>query len=177
MKTIIASILFAVLMISCENKKTEETVLTNDFPDEISKDTISNFHCYQFTNGKDTIQLKYQQKGNEIEGWMHYNFYEKDGSIGEIEGVMAGDTLKLEYEFLSEGMLSEQQVYFLKKDRKLYRGSGEMKMSKDSVMNYIQPNQLNFEDTTPLDHLGNCADDFISFKNFDFYKQEKEKLD
>lgn len=171
-------ILFAlVFCLSCDTKKEQEAVLTTDLPEDISKDSISNFHCYQFTNGKDTIQIRYQQEADEIEGWMRYDFYEKDGSIGEIDGKIMGDTLKLEYEFLSEGLLSEQQVYFLKKDGKLYRGSGDMKMSKDSVMEYIQPKQLNFEDTTPLEHLENCADDFISSKNVEFYKKEKEKWD
>lgn len=177
MKTSILIALILILFLSCDSKKEQKVVLTNDFPEEVLNDTISNFHCYQFSNGKDTIQIQYQQEGLEIEGWMRYNFFEKDGSVGEIEGIMTGDTLKLEYDFLSEGMLSEQQVYFLKKDGKLYRGFGEMKMSKDSVMNYVQTNQLNFEDTTPMEHLENCPNDFIQSKNIDFYKKEKEKLD
>ena len=171
----IATIL--ALCLSCDSKKEQEVVITNDSPEEVSNDTISDFHCYQFTNGKDTIQIRYQQEGHEIEGWMRYNFFEKDGSVGEIEGQMAGDTLKLEYVFMSEGLISEQQVYFLKKDGKLYRGSGEMEMSKDSVMKYMQPNKLNFEDTTPMAHLENCPNDFIQSKNIEFYKKEKEKLD
>ena len=177
MKFSILIVTILALCVSCDSKKEQEVVLTTDSPEEVSKDTISNFHCYQFTNGKDTIQIRYQQDGDEIEGWMRYNFYEKDGSVGEVEGKIAGDTLKLEYDFLSEGMLSEQQVYFLKKDGKLYQGSGEMEMSKDSVMKYIQPKKLNFDDTTPMEHLENCPNDFIQSKNIEFYKKEKEKLD
>ncbi len=177
MKFSILIVTILALCVSCDSKKEQEVVLTTDSPEEVSKDTISNFHCYQFTNGKDTIQIRYQQDGDEIEGWMRYNFFEKDASVGEVEGKIAGDTLKLEYDFLSEGMLSEQQVYFLKKDGKLYQGSGEMEMSKDSVMKYIQPKKLNFDDTTPMEHLENCPNDFIQSKNIEFYKKEKEKLD
>src|SRR5690606_8662569 len=120
-------------------------------------------HCYLFENGKDTIKLTYQQEGNDIEGWMNYDFYEKDGSIGKIEGEISGDTLKLEYEFLSEGMLSEQEVYFLKKDNhKLYRGSGEMKMTSDSILVYSNPKEIKFSDNTPLGELKNCPSDFIN---------------
>lgn len=173
MKTIIASIFLAVLMISCENKKPEQTVLSTDqtTDPEVLQTTA---HCYLFTNGKDSIRLRYIQENDEIDGWMNYDFFEKDGSIGEIDGKFFGDTLKLEYEFMSEGMISEQQIYFLKKDGKLYRGAGDMKMDNDSTMVYSNPKEIKFDDTTPLSHLDNCPDNFIKKESIDMYKKVSE---
>lgn len=170
MKIIIASIFTAVLMISCENKKTDETVISTEQQSnpEVAQ---TKSHCYLFTNGKDSISLSYTQENDEIDGWMNYNFFEKDGSIGEIDGKFFGDTLKLEYEFMSEGMISEQQVYFLKKDGKLYRGAGDMKTDNDSMMVYSDPKQIKFDDTTPLSHLDNCPENFIKQQSIDMYKK------
>lgn len=177
MKLIIASIFFAVLMISCENKKEEQTILTNDFTEKESEVLQPTAHCYLFTNGKDSIRLSYTQENDEIDGWMNYDFFEKDGSTGEVDGRFFGDTLKLEYEFMSEGMISEQQVYFLKKDGKLYRGAGNMKSDNDSMMVYSNPKQIKFDDTTPLSHLDNCPENFINKESMDFYKKESERMD
>ncbi len=154
-------IILTFFVFSC-NSKSEKPDETMIIPAEETT-PISSDHCYLFSNGKDSIRLSFQQKGNEIKGWMNYDFYEKDGSIGEIEGEAFGDTLKLEYKFLAEGTLSEQEVYFLKKDNyKLYRGSGEMKMTNDSILVYSNPNEIKFSDYTPLSELKNCPEGFIN---------------
>lgn len=166
---------FAVLMLSCENKK-EGLQSTIEFPNGEAERVELNSHCYLFTNGKDSIRLSYKQENDEIDGWMNYDFFEKDGSIGEIEGKFFGDTLKLEYEFTSEGMISEQQVYFLKKDGKLYRGAGEMNMDDDSTMVYSVPKQIKFDETTPLSHLENCPENFIQQKDKDLYQKIQREI-
>lgn len=177
MKTIFASLFFTVLFICCESKE-KKTVPVSDLPGKKKENPTTSNHCYLFANERDTIKLSYLQKGNKIEGWMNYDFYEKDGSIGEVEGEISGDTLKLEYDFLSEGMISEQQVYFLKKGNyKLYRGSGEMRMTDDSVMVYSRPGEINFSDNMPLGELKNCPVNFINSAYQKFYIEEKEKQD
>lgn len=170
MKAIFISMFMAVLMISCENKKQEDVVISNT-PEKEETDLNPSLHCYLFTNGKDSISLSYTQENDEVEGWMNYNFYEKDGSIGEIEGKFFGDTLKLEYEFMSEGMFSEQEVYFLKKDGKLYRGGGELKNTNDSTVVYANPKQINYNDMTPVSHQDNCTENFIKKESIDRYKK------
>jgi len=176
MKTIIASIFLAVLVISCENKK-EQIPTTTELPNGNPEIVELTSYCYLFTNGKDSIRLSYTQENDEVDGWMNYDFFEKDASIGEIDGKFFGDTLKLEYEFMSEGMISEQQVYFLKKDGKLYRGAGDLKTNNDSMMVYADPKQIKFDDTTPLSHLDNCPENFMKKESMDFYKKEAEKRD
>ena len=177
MKVLIASIFFAVLMLSCENKKEQTPITTTELPNGSPEVVAPTLHCYMFTNGKDSISLSYTQENDEIDGWMNYDFFEKDGSIGEIDGKFFGDTLKLEYEFMSEGMISEQQVYFLKKDGKLYRGAGDMKTNNDSMMVYSDPKQIKFDDTTPLSHLDNCPENFMKKESIDTYKKVSEKRD
>lgn len=167
---------FALAISSCENKKENEISNENEMPEKDSVSVVQNQNnCYLYTNGKDSIQLQYSLHENEVEGWMVYNFFEKDGSFGEIDGLISGDTLKLEYEFMSEGMLSEQEVFFLKKGNQLFRGFGDMKMNLDSMMVYSQPKLIQFEDTTPMTELANCAEDFIDPKTKSFYKSEEEK--
>lgn len=172
----ISILLFFGVFLGCQNQKEQENTIEKEFPEQDSVSVKENIsQCYLFENGKDSIQLKFDLHENEVKGWMVYNFFEKDGSFGEIDGEFSGDTLKLEYAFLSEGMLSEQEVYFLKKGNQLFRGFGEMKMDVDSTMVYIQPNQISFEDTTPLTSMANCAEDFIDPKTIAFFKKEEEK--
>ncbi|MGB6084086.1 hypothetical protein [Moheibacter sp.] len=143
---------------------------------ETENKEMTSFHCYQFTNGKDSISLHYQRDGNEIKGWMNYDFFEKDGSIGEVEGEISGDTLKLEYKFLAEGTISEMEVFFLKRDNyKLYRGSGEMVMTNDSVMIYSNPFEIKFTDNMPLGELKNCSEDLIKQSDKKFYMEFKSR--
>src|SRR5690606_13798050 len=86
LKNLLFLLLFGLLC-SCQNQKEQQDILKEDL---VEKDSIATAeklaHCYLFENGKDTIKLTYQQEGNDIEGWMNYDFYEKDGSIGKIEG-------------------------------------------------------------------------------------------
>ena len=178
MKNLIIAGLVGISLVisSCDLKKENEIVIENEMPENDSITVVQNEkNCYLFTNGKDSIQLQFTQRENELDGWMVYNFFEKDGSFGEIDGVITGDTLKLEYEFMSEGMLSEQEVYFLKKGNQLFRGFGEMKMDQDSMMVYSDVKSIQFEDTTPMTGLEKCTDDFIDPKTIEFYKSEEAK--
>lgn len=164
------------LLCSCQNQKEQQEILAEESAEKDSIATAEKLaHCYLFENGKDTIQLRYNLHENEVKGWMVYNFFEKDGSFGEIDGEFFGDTLKLDYEFLSEGKLSEQKIYFLLNQGKLYRGSGDMKMDVDSTMVYTNPSQISFEDTTPLTDMEDCPEDFIDPTLIDFFKKEEER--
>lgn len=175
MKQIIALIFFGSIMTSCENKSENTPATTTELPNGNQEIAELTSHCFLFTNGKDSIRLSYTQENDEIDGWMNYDFFEKDGSVGEIDGKFFGDTLKLEYKFLSEGLISEQQVYFLKKDGKLFQGAGEMKMDNDSMMIYSNPKQIKFDDTTPLYHLDNCPENFIKQESIDFYRKNSDR--
>lgn len=164
------------LLCSCQNQKEQQELHVQDSEEKDSIETAKKLaHCYLFENGKDTIKMRYNLHKSEVKGWMIYNFFEKDGSFGKIDGEFYGDTLKLDYEFLSEGKFSEQTVYFLLNKGKLYRGSGEMRMDADSTMIYSDPAQISFEDKTPLTDMVDCPDDFIDPNLIDFFNKETEE--
>lgn len=167
----IFAFIFAVY--SCDSQA-EKTVEPTVIPSGETLD-LTSIHCYLYANGKDSIRLSYQQEGKEIKGWMNYDFYEKDGSIGEIEGEVFGDTLRVEFEFLAEGMLSQQEIFFLKKGGKLLRGAGNQEINSDSVWVYKNVRNLSFEDPTPLSELNTCPQDLINHADKEFYMKWKEK--
>lgn len=78
--------------------------------------------CYEWIVKKDTISLKVVQTGNMVTGELHYKWFEKDSNHGDIKGEMKGDTLIVDYTFMSEGMESVRKEFFLKKDGGLVIG-------------------------------------------------------
>lgn len=130
-------------------------------------------HCYIFTKNKDTIKLQIRKVDQKIQGWMVYRNHEKDGSFGEIDGEMHGDTMRLTYEFLSEGTLSKMEKYFLADKTKLILGEGAMYMSEDSILKYKNPSELNYKDETTFVMMKACADDFILEESKSFFVRFK----
>ncbi|MET3730617.1 hypothetical protein [Moheibacter stercoris] len=120
------------------------------------------YHCYIYAKNKDTIRLQIREIDKKIQGWMVYGFYEKDGAFGEVDGEQIGDTLKLTYEFLAEGVVSKMEKHFLKDKTVLSLGDGDMSMSEDSVFSYTNPSELNFQDETALVEMKSCPENFIS---------------
>lgn len=168
---ILLGIILSIVITGCKDQNEQQNVSGTDSYEKHDEAVEPKMHCYLFANGKDSIRLTYKQENDEVEGWMNYDFFEKDGSLGEVEGKFFGDTLKLEYEFMAEGMYSEQEVYFLKKDGKLYRGSGDTKNTSDSTVIYADSKQVRYDDPTPLSHLDNCPENFIKQESIDFYKK------
>lgn len=86
---------------------------------------VPQANCYQSINGGDTVYLKLEKFPAVVTGTIVYDFYEKDGNTGNIEGVMKGDTLLADYTFTSEGQQSVRQVAFLVGDTLVTEGYGE----------------------------------------------------
>jgi len=162
-----------IFLFGCNAK--EENANNGKTENEKQEAEISN-ECYRYTNGKDSILLSFQQKENQLEGWLNYNFYEKDNSIGKVKGQFSGDTLQMEYDFLSEGMISKQQIFFLKKENRLYRGIGHLKMIGDSLQIYSNKKEVDYNDYTPLEHLKQCPESFIKQENKELFMKIKEEM-
>jgi len=176
-KLLYLPMLIAIASCGNQEKNAAKIIEQPPIPEEILKNSEPELHCYLFSNGKDSIRLRYVREGNEVKGWMNYDFFEKDGSIGEIGGSYHADTLKIVYDFLAEGAISQQQIFFLKKDGKLIRGSGEQEMTEDSARIYKNPKNVRFDDPTPLQELEICPDNLIKAGDMEFYKKEKDRLD
>ena len=106
--------------------------------------------CYIRVIKRDTIVLHLQQNGTIVSGKMNFDNYEKDGSSGEVSGVIENNTVKLWYDFQSEGMHSVMELYFRVADSSLVQGIGPVASKTDtsyftdhSVITYPDDQLLN----------------------------------
>ncbi|NQX54614.1 hypothetical protein HQN86_13410 [Pedobacter panaciterrae] len=101
--------------------------------------------CYIYTKNRDTAKLKINTENDELTGDLSYSLFEKDSNKGTISGEVKGDTILAEYNFDSEGMRSTREVVFLKRDRKLYEGFGEVE-EKNGKTVFKDRSKLKFGD-------------------------------
>lgn len=134
------------LMAACNNEPKQSTKITTtaDSPKTAeNKIMIPASSCYTAVSGRDTFKLKVEVFPNVVTGKLLYDFYEKDGNNGELDGLIHGDTLLADYKFMSEGKLSARQVIFLLKDSTATEGYGDME-EKDGKMVFKNTNDITF---------------------------------
>lgn len=137
----------SVFLMNC-NKKTE-TVTPQVEPDstavaETVVDTLGpKSFCYMSVVGQDTVLASIDDNLGTITGKMSYKNHEKDSSKGDVTGFKSGDTLKLTYEFESEGTKSKRDIFFIQKDNTLIEGIGEQK-DDNGQMKYANENKINY---------------------------------
>lgn len=88
--------------------------------------------CYRKIHDRDSIRLRFESENGRMHGSMEFDNYQIDGSSGKIEGTIHGDTLKVWYDFHSEGMRSVREIYFLQKSDHLVRGIGDEIIRNDT---------------------------------------------
>lgn len=108
--------------------------------------------CYLRVMDRDTVALSIQQSGRSVTGKLSFDNFEKDGSTGRVDGTIDGDTLKLIYNFQSEGMHSVMEVYCKIVDRGLITGVGEVSVKSDTAY-YSNPGQLEYPESNKLGKL------------------------
>jgi hypothetical protein len=113
---------------SCRETKKTATIpaATDSSKTGEMKIMIPDTYCYSTTGSKDSLYLKLEKFPNVVAGKLIYKLYEKDTNTGDIDGVLHGDTLIADYNFLSEGKNSVRQVIFLIKDNTAREGYGQM---------------------------------------------------
>lgn len=143
MKKFIFSLCVASLVISCNKKNEVTNTSTVDssgvFVDEASatdSTLVTSTSCYMQVTGKDTLFAQIDDNLGTVTGKLHYKNFQKDSSFGDIMGSSSGDTIKVDYTFQSEGMLSTNEIWFLKKDGKLYEGIGEPDKTGERYADY-----------------------------------------
>ncbi len=135
MKKILFIVLIISLAVSCDKNSTE-TSSTNQTIDSLviipeSNEPIESSSlqtCYLEAINKDSVFITLEDNLGTITGKVRYKNFEKDSSSGDLIGNQNGDTLRLVYNFESEGVMSEREIYFLKKDGNLVEGIGEHKV-------------------------------------------------
>jgi hypothetical protein len=147
MKKLILLGSLSVFLMNCNKKK--ETVIPQVEPDstavtETVVDTLGpKSFCYMSVVGKDTVFASIDDNLGTITGKMSYKNHEKDSSKGDVSGFKSGDTLKLTYEFESEGTKSKRDIFFIQKDNILMEGIGDQK-NEDGQMKYANESKINY---------------------------------
>lgn len=135
MKKYILTSFTVLTIISCEKKSSEITDIQTTLPDSVvipenaepvASSTLQT--CYTGATGKDSVFISLDDNLGTITGKLRYENFEKDSSFGDVMGTQNGDTLKLNYTFQSEGMTSDREIYFLKKEGNLIEGIGDHKV-------------------------------------------------
>jgi hypothetical protein len=141
-RKILASV--AVLVLAACNKK-EEKLKPMPVP-EITQPApvVPQKTCYLWDNGKDSIAMTIAMNGNNANGELAYNFFEKDKSHGTFSGVFIGDTLFADYNFSAEGTKSIREIAFVRKGESMVEGHGEME-EKDKRQVFKDVKKLKFE--------------------------------
>jgi hypothetical protein len=143
-----------IALLSCEKKISEkistqnsvqDSVVVSENAEPIESSTLQS--CYLGISGKDSIMISLDDNLGTITGKMRYNNFEKDSSFGDIIGIKNGDTLKLNYTFQSEGLVSEREIYFLKKKDQLLEGIGDHKSDGNKDL-YANPSKLKYGTST-----------------------------
>ncbi len=134
--------LIGLSLLSCKKNEEPNVEATPEPPKE---ETVAD-ECYEFVEGKDTIQAHLMLRGENVTGDMAYKFFEKDKSSGPVVGTIKGDTLLVEYTFQSEGMQSVREVAFLRSENTLTEGLGEIE-EKDGKVILKNKQQLQFAGT------------------------------
>lgn len=144
---VLVLVVFSSLFFSC--KKIEPKVENTPIPLEIEAVTKE---CYEYIQGKDTIQANLLVQSKAVTGDLIYKIFEKDKNVGTIIGTISGDTLIANYTFISEGQKSEREVAFLRKNKSLIEGYGESEM-KDNKMIFKEKQKLNFTGNIVLNEI------------------------
>jgi len=122
--------------------------------------------CYLFATERDTVYLKLIVSDNgKVTGDLNYDFYERDGNTGFIEGEIRGDTLIADYTFLSEGLISVREVGFLLGDEQVIEGYGDVE-EKNGRMVFWHKDSLDFSNGLVMPKI-DC--DEIVQKNYDSF--------
>ena len=148
MKKVILLSLFSVFLLNC-NKKAEAPVADTASPDTAAStekivDTLNaKSFCYMGVTGKDTVFVSIDDNLGTITGKMASKNSEKDSNKGELSGFKSGDTLKLTYEFASEGKSgNKNDIYFLQTKDGLSEGIGDR--DPQTGTKYVNENKIKY---------------------------------
>lgn len=170
-------IIFALLLIaavSCTQRTSTSSEPTNEtVPAETVENIVSGKQCFLGVEGRDSVFLEMETNNNSFQGYLFYNRFESDSSIGEIQGTISGDTVKGVYTFMSEGMISVMDKYFLVKDGQLLEGFGELTQVNETTMAFTNPKDLVY-DGFKLKET-DCSSNFIPQSGKDMYHKVKNE--
>jgi len=105
--------------------------------------------CYQMILKRDTATLQLAVKDTTVTGDLRYDWYERDGNTGTLNGVLRNDRIYADYTFQSEGTTSVREVIFKIENGTLLQGFGNLKEEKGKVI-FQEPDNLQFQTANPF---------------------------
>lgn len=150
----------SLLLMNC-NKKIEanKTVADSDSITDTTTTAIdtlgSKSFCYLGVTGKDSVFVTIDDNLGTVTGKMRYKNTEKDSSKGDLAGFKSGDTLKLTYEFASEGTTSKRDIFFIQKGTTLLEGMGNQK-NENGGRKYADEKKVSYKDGQKFE-TADCA--------------------
>lgn len=144
----------SLFLMNCNKKvETNAPVTNTDSLTDTTQTVIDTLgpksYCYLGVTGKDSVFVSIDDNLGTVTGKMAYKNSEKDSSKGDLTGFKSGDTLKLTYEFASEGTKSKRDLFFLQKDGNLLEGIGNQK-DDNGVMKYADESKVSYKDGQKL---------------------------
>ena len=148
---IILLVVVSFTFLACKKEEKQET--TDEMKSEMPQEaTAASTECYEFVKGKDTISGTFLIQDNTVTGDLKYNLFQKDKNAGTITGTIIGDTLLADYSFISEGITSVRQIVFLRKNKTLTEGFGEIE-EKENKMVLKDLKKVNFTSGIVLNEI------------------------
>ncbi len=101
---------FPVIMIACQSAPSNQQ----------SAESEASAHCYRKVTGRDTFVLQLVVNDGDVKGVLEYDFHEKDGNTGTVDGALKDNIFRGTYHFKSEGVTSDRPVIFKMMGDQLY---------------------------------------------------------
>ena len=138
--------LLAVIVLSACAKKTEENQDTDADSTALSEsvNVENDANCFAYQAKGDSAFMKMTITDGVVAGDLSYALAEKDKNKGTIDGKLIGDTLLVNYKFMSEGVESTREAAFLKKGNDWVEGFGPVE-EKQGAMHFKDRSKLNFD--------------------------------
>ena len=132
----------AALLTACNAPEEKTTVITTPVVD---KQSIASGSCYRYAAQGDTVILTITNvdAGNQVTGKLVYRLKEKDKNEGSIAGSLKDNILVADYQFMSEGTISNRQVAFKLQDNAFTEGFGEI-TGQDGKIRFKNRDSLDF---------------------------------
>lgn len=105
--------------------------------------------CFLYVEGRDSIKLSLVTASGEVHGRLAYLFFEKDKSMGTLDGLLRGDTLFATYRFTAEGTFSIRELAFLRKGDTYLMGTGEI-LNEGNRDVFKDPHSISFDSGVAL---------------------------
>ncbi|MDQ6469188.1 hypothetical protein RB619_00945 [Flavobacterium sp. LHD-80] len=142
---------------SCKNEEKQKEIEAAKAEGE----KIVSSECYQAIYEKDTLQLKLNKlKNGKIAGNMIMKVAQATETTGEILGEFHGDTLFADYTFVevtNKNKTFKNPMAFLKKDKQLILGKGEMQTTM-GVTYLLKDKPIDFDRVKYKFESAECAD-------------------